>query len=396
MPTVLDILADGMADYYELLEIQRDADSKTIKTSYRKLALAYHPDRNPGDQAAEEKFKAINEAYAVLSDPEKRSRYDRYGSVDEGIPMGSDIFDIFASVFGGGMSGMGGMGARTRGRGFAGEDLEVELSVTLEQARAGETVAVNVQRFATCSHCEGERAEPGSNGKQTCPTCRGAGQVRGQAQSLFGTVITSRACPDCRGEGQVITDPCSVCGGQGRQQAVEEVEVALPRGIDAGYRLRVPQAGNAGIEGGPAGDLYVYINMAPHSVFRRDGDDLHYELEMGLAQATLGAVFTIPTMDGEEELRVHAGTQPLAEFRLRGKGMPRLRQAGSGDQIVTARVVVPDRLSDEARDLLTAYAVEVGEQIEEHESVVERVKGLFGKLKDRLGRDEAAGSDPAN
>lgn len=383
-----------MTDYYELLQIERDADAKTIKTSYRKLALAYHPDRNPGDKEAEEKFKAINEAYAVLSDPEKRSRYDRYGSVDEGIPMGSDIFDIFASVFGGGMAGMSGMGARNRGRGLAGEDLEVELTVTLEQARAGETVAVNVQRYATCAHCEGERAEPGSSGKHTCLTCRGAGQVRGQAQSLFGTVITSRPCPDCRGEGQLITEPCTVCDGLGRKLAVEEVEVSLPRGIDGGYRLRVPQAGNAGVEGGPAGDLYVYIEMASHPVFRRDGDDLHYELKLGLAQATLGATFTIPTMDGEDELRVPAGTQPMAEFRLRGKGMPRLRQPGSGDQIVTARVVVPERLGAEARDLLAAYAVEVGEQIEEHESVVERVKGLFGRIRDRLGREEAASSDP--
>ena len=384
-----------MVDYYELLQVQRDADARTIKTSYRKLALAYHPDRNPGNEEAEEKFKAINEAYAVLSDPEKRSRYDRYGTVEDGIPMGSDIFDIFASVFGGGMAGMSGMGQRSRGRGFAGEDLEVELSVTLEQARAGETVGVKVQRFATCAHCDGERAEPGSSGKQTCPTCRGAGQVRGQAQSLFGTVITSRPCPDCRGEGQLITDPCSVCGGEGRQMALEEVEVALPRGIDAGYRLRVPHAGNVGVEGGPSGDLYVYIDMAPHPIYRRDGDDLHYELRLGLAQATLGASFTVPTMDGDEELRVPAGTQPLTEFRLKGKGMPRLRQPGSGDQVVTAKVVVPERLTSEARDLLTAYAVEAGEEIEEHETVVERVKGIFGRLKDRLGRDEAAGSDPS-
>ena len=384
-----------MVDYYELLQVQRDADARTIKSSYRKLALAYHPDRNPGDTEAEEKFKAINEAYAVLSDPEKRSRYDRYGTVEDGIPMGSDIFDIFASVFGGGMAGMGGMGARNRSRGFAGEDLEVELSVTLEQARAGETVAVKVQRYATCAHCDGERAEPGSAGKETCPTCRGAGQVRGQAQSLFGTVITSRACPDCRGEGQIITEPCTVCQGEGRQLALEEVEVALPRGIDAGYRLRVPRAGNAGVEGGPPGDLYAYIDMAPHPIFRRDGDDLHFELRLGLAQATLGATFTVPTMDGDEELRVPAGTQPLTEFRLKGKGMPRLRQPGSGDQVVTAKVVVPERLTGEARDLLTAYAVETGEEIEEHETVVERVKGVFGRLKGRLGRDEAAGTDPS-
>src|SRR5690606_36797454 len=194
----------------------------------------------------------------------------------------------------------------------------------------------------------------------------------------------------------IISDPCTVCAGQGRQQAVEEVDVPLPRGNDVGYRLWVPQAGNAGIEGGPSGELYVYIDMAAHDLLRRDGDDLHYELEMGLAQATLGATFSVPTMDGDEELRVPAATQPLAEFRLRGKGLPRLRQGGSGDQIVTARVVVPVRLSSEVRDMLAAYAVEMGEEIEEHESVVERVKGIFGRLKDRIGRDEPAGPDSIN
>lgn len=381
-----------MVDYYEILDVQRDADAKTIKAAYRKLALAYHPDRNPGDKGAEEKFKSLNEAYAVLSDSEKRARYDRYGSVDDGIPIGSDIFDIFASVFG----GMGGsMSGRQPGRGHPGEDLEVRLEVTYEQARAGETVKVGVQRYASCHHCHGERAEPGSGGKETCARCRGSGQVRGQAQSLFGTVITSRACPDCRGEGQLITEPCTVCAGRGRLFSDDQVDVALPRGIDGGYRLRVPHAGNAGVDGGQAGDLYVYIEMAPHPLFQRDGDELHYSLDVGIAQAALGASFTVPTLDGEEALDVPAGTQPSTQFRLRGKGMPRLREPGSGDLVITANVVVPQRLTAEARELLEAYAVETGEHVDEHETVVEKVRNLFGRRKERRGTTSEA-ADPAN
>lgn len=381
------------ADYYEVLEVPRDADSQTIKASYRKLALAYHPDRNPGDSDAEERFKALNEAYAVLSDPDKRARYDRYGSVDNGIPLGSDIFDIFASVFGGGMGGP--MAGRQRGRGRAGEDLEIRLEVTLEQARAGETVKAGVQRYATCEHCHGERAEPGSSGKETCARCRGAGQVRGPAQSLFGTVITSRPCPDCGGEGQIITHPCTVCDGRGRKFGDDDVDVALPRGIDGGYRLRVPHAGNAGIDGGLPGDLYVYIEMAPHPLFQRDGDELHYQLDIGLAQAALGASFKVPTLDGEEELKVPGGTQPATQFRLRGKGMPRLRESGSGDFVITTNVVVPERLSAEARELLEAYAVEAGEQVDDHETVVEKVRNFFGRRKERRNTPGDA-ADPAN
>jgi len=380
------------ADYYEVLAVPKDADAKTIKASYRKLALSYHPDRNPGDAGAEEKFKSLNEAYAVLSDPKKRARYDRYGSVDEGIPMGSDIFDILSSVIG----GMGGtMSGRQRSRGRAGEDLEVRLEVTLEQARAGETIKVGVQRYTACEHCHGERAEPGTAGKETCARCRGAGQVRGQAQSLFGTVITSRTCPDCQGEGQIITNPCTVCEGRGRRFVDDEVDVALPRGIDGGYRLRVPHAGNAGTDGGLAGDLYVYIEMEPHPLFQREGDELHYRLDLGLAQAALGASFTVPTLDGEEDLSVPAGTQPATQFRLRGKGMPRLREPGSGDFVITANVVVPERLSAEARELLEAYAVEAGEQVDDHETVVEKVRNFFGRRKERRSAATEV-ADPAN
>ena len=377
-----------MPDYYQILGVDQRADGAAIKAAYRKLALTYHPDKNPGNHEAEEKFKAINEAYAVLSDPAKRSRYDRFGSVDESIPMGADIFDIFASVFGSGMAG-----GRQRARGLTGEDLETELRVTLEQAREGATVRVPIERYAACGHCHGDRAEPGSGGKATCATCGGIGQVRSQAQSFFGTVMTTRTCPDCHGEGQIVTKPCTVCGGRGRLFASDRVEVTLPRGIDGGYRLRVPRQGNAGLDGGPAGDLYLYIELAEHPLFTRDGDDLHHDLEIGLAQAALGATFTVPTMEGDETLQLPAGTQPGSEFRFRGKGMPRLRHAGYGDQVVTVKVVVPKGIGPEARGHLEAYAQAVGEDFDVRETVVDKVRGLFGGRRKGRGKAAAEGED---
>ncbi len=368
-----------MPDYYAILEVLRTDDTKAIKVAYRKLALAYHPDRNPGDKAAEDKFKSINEAYAVLSDESKRARYDRYGSVDEGLPMGGDIFDIFASVFGTNVSA-----GRSRANGQPGEDLEAELMVTLEQAREGATVELEVERLGACHHCHGERAEPGSGGKTTCPRCSGSGQVRVQAQSIFGAVITARPCPDCYGDGQIITTPCKVCNGRGRERSRDKVSVPLPKGIDGGYRLRVPREGNAGLDGAPAGDLYLYLQMEPHPFLERAGDDLHFTLEVGMAQAALGAAFEVPTMDGSEKLDVPAGTQPNSEFRLRGKGMPRLRQSGNGDEVVTVKLVVPSKLSAAAREHLGAYASELGETIADNETVVEKVRDFFkGKRRGR-------------
>jgi molecular chaperone DnaJ len=374
-----------MPDFYEILDVKRDADAKTIKAAYRTLALRYHPDRNNGDAAAEERFKQINEAYAVLSDPERRDRYDRYGDADVATAgFSGDIFDIFSSVFGGGMTGRRG-GRATRG--VPGEDVEEELDVTLVQARAGDTVTVTVDRLRACDHCGGNRAEPGGRGRTTCDTCSGIGQVRAQAQSFFGTVVTTQTCPRCRGLGEVIVEPCTVCRGAGRRPEAAEVEVQLPRGIDGGYRLRIPRAGNAGLDGGPPGDLYVYIQMAEHPALVRDGDDLRCELRIGFAQAALGSHFEVPTLDGPEVVEVGPGTQSGTEVRLPGRGMPRLRQVGNGDQIVTIVVETPKRLSAKARQLLTAYAEEVGEAIEARETLVDRLRGLFGR---RRGRDDDA------
>ncbi|MDF1521244.1 MAG: molecular chaperone DnaJ [Trueperaceae bacterium] len=372
-----------MADYYELLGVARDADDGVIKSAYRKLALKYHPDRNPDDASAEERFKEINEAYAVLSDREKRARYDRYGSADESAQFTGDIFDVFASVFG------GGMGARRPvQRGTPGEDLEVELEVTLEQARSGATVPVEVERRTVCPHCHGERAEPGGKGKQKCVQCAGSGTVRMQAQSFFGTVVTQQPCPRCHGRGEVVIEPCTVCRGQGRVVERATVQVGLPKGIDGGYRLRVPREGNAGLDGAPAGDLYVYLSLAEHEHLRRDGDDLRFDLHVGMAQAALGSHFSVPTLDGDEVVEVLPGTRSGTEVRLRGHGMPRLRQVGTGDQIVTIVVDTPKKLSPKARELLLAYAEEMGEPIDARETFTEKVKGLFGKRRKK-------GAEPA-
>jgi molecular chaperone DnaJ len=375
-------------DYYELLGVSPQASASELKAAYRKLALKYHPDRNPGDREAEERFKAINEAYAVLSNPEKRSLYDRYGSADPQVAFSGDIFDIFTSVFGGGFQTPRG---RARVRGRQGEDLQAEVAITLEQARDGATVELELERLILCGHCGGSRAEPGGGGRQTCTTCGGYGQVRSQAQSFFGTVMTTQTCPRCRGVGEVIVEPCLRCRGSGRVRAGEKVEVPLPRGIDAGYRVRVPQQGNAGVDGGPPGDLYVYVELEPHPNLVRDGDHLRYTLELGFAQAALGCAFEIPALDGPEALTIPPGTQPGTEFRLPGKGMPRLRQVGMGDLIVTPTIRVPQRLSHRARELLEAYADEVGETIEEHDGLLERLKELFGRKKrsdkDRVGSE---------
>ena len=367
-----------MSDYYQLLGVERDADGSQIKAAYRKLALKYHPDKNPGDRQAEDQFKAINEAYAVLSDSQKRARYDRFGSVDEGAQFSGDIFDIFASVFGGGFAG-GGVRTGPAGRGQAGESIEAEIAITLEQAREGAEIEVELDRMAACDRCNGDRAEPGSEGKKTCPTCSGVGQVRAQAQSFFGTVVTAQICPECRGAGEAIITPCGKCMGSGRMRSSDTVSINLPRGIDGGYRLRVPRQGNAGVDGGPAGDLYVYIELEPHEHFRREGDDLHFELTVGMAQATLGSSFEVPTMDGPEIVDLPPGTQPGTEFRLRGKGMPRLRQVGMGDQLVTVRVDVPLGLSARAKGLLKEYAKEIGEPLVERETLIGKLKGIFGK-----------------
>ncbi len=375
-------------DYYELLGVSKTADADEIKRAYRALALKYHPDKNPGNKEAEEKFKTINEAYAALSDPEKRAQYDTYGKVggpafDGGFAgaggMG-DLFDLFNSVFGGDPFGQQRGAGRGGKRAARGEDLQVEVNITLEQARVGSDIEVEVDKLVGCDRCNGNRAEPGGKGLQTCTTCGGAGQVRQQQRTILGNFMTAAPCPTCKGTGELNPEPCSKCHGRGRTIKPEKVTVTLPKGIDGGYRLRVAGQGNAGMFGGPAGDLYVFLELKPHPHLTRDGDDLHFTSHIGLAQATLGTKLEIPTLDGMQTVEIPSGSQPNDTLRLRGKGMPRLQARGEGDLIVTIAVDVPKKLSKRAKELLEEYAKETGESIAPPEGFLSKIgKAIRGE-----------------
>ena len=373
-------------DYYEMLGVARSADTDEIKRAYRALALKYHPDKNPGNKEAEEKFKQINEAYAGLKDPETRAQYDATGRVGPqgGFDAGGfggqqgDLFDLFNSVFGGDLFGGQRQGqARGGKRPQRGEDLQVETRITLEQARAGADIEVDVDKLSTCEHCHGGRSEPGGKGLQGCATCGGSGQVRQTQRTILGNFVTAATCPTCKGAGEINPEPCTKCSGRGRTIKQEKVTVQLPKGIDGGYRLRVSGQGNQGFNGGPAGDLYVFLDLEPHEHLTRETDDLHYTLPIGLAQAALGGKFEIPTLDGTQVIEVHAGAQGGDTEKLRGKGMPRLQASGTGELIVTLEVSVPKKLSKRARELLEEYAKEVGEETLHPQTLLQKIGKAF-------------------
>ncbi|MEZ4606660.1 MAG: DnaJ C-terminal domain-containing protein [Deinococcales bacterium] len=264
------------------------------------------------------------------------------------------------------------------GTGFEGEDIQAEVEISLEQSREGQKLNTPIEKLITCDRCQGSRAEPGKAGKEKCPTCHGIGQVRRQTQSFLGTMITTQACPQCQGAGLIVPNPCTQCRGQGRIKGETMVEINLPKGIDGGHRLRIPQQGNVGLDGGPAGSLYVDFKLKAHEHFERHEENLYYHLDVGIAQAVLGSAFEIPTLDGEPEvLSIPAGTQPMSEFRLRGRGMPRLQRMGTGDIVVVVNVVIPKELSPKAREALESYAEEVKEHIHEKETLMEKIKGFF-------------------
>ncbi|PYE56526.1 molecular chaperone DnaJ [Deinococcus yavapaiensis] len=372
-------------DYYELLGVPRDASADDIKKAYRKLALQYHPDRNK-EEGAQEKFAQINAAYAALSDPEKRAHYDRFGSEPSaaGMPGAGgfgdpnfDPFDLFEQMFGGGLFG----GARGGRRVARGEDLETTARITLEDARIGADIEVNIDRLTECEHCHGTRSEPGGTPPKTCGTCGGAGTVTAQTRTILGNIVTQQPCPTCRGEGQIIEDPCKVCRGRGRTLKADRVKVTLPKGIDEGYRIRVSGKGNEG-PGGP-GDLYVHLEMAPHPDFTREGEHLIHQAKIGVARASFGGKIEVPTLDGPKEIEVKSGTQHGDTVRLRGFGMPRLQASGVGDLVVVFDVQIPKagNLSKEARAALEAYAREVGEDVEHKEpNLFERIgKAIRGE-----------------
>lgn len=378
--------APGKNDYYEVLGVGRGASADEIKKAYRKLTRQHHPDANKGDASAEKKYKEINEAYEVLSDPDKRAQYDQYGFVGDMPPggdfsgfgggfQGVDLGDLFGDLFGGSFSGSG----RRRADPNAprrGSDLEYTMSVTLEEAYRGITKKVEIPRLETCARCHGEGSEPGST-PETCQTCGGTGQVQQVMNTPFGQMAQVTTCPTCHGTGRIIKNPCKECRGQGRVRKSHSVEVKIPPGVDTGVRLRVSSQGEAGVNGGPSGDLFLLIEVRPDKRFQRRGDDLNTTVDITYPQAALGSEVKIETFDGLENLQIPAGTQPGSKLRIKGRGMPRLRGSGHGDMNILVRVTVSKKPSNDEKELLLKLAEEMGVSVKKPKG------GLFDKFKDR-------------
>jgi molecular chaperone DnaJ len=355
------------ADHYEVLGVERTASDQELKSAYRKLAMQHHPDRNPDEPAAEEKFKEASEAYQVLSDPDKRAAYDRYGhaGVSSGMP---DLGDIFGDIFGE-MFNMG--GTRRSSRAQRGRDLQYELTLTFEEAVFGKQSEIKIRRMENCVTCQGSGAEPG-HGPSICQQCAGRGQVRFQ-QGFFSI---ARTCPVCGGTGSIVSNPCRQCRGEGRQAAEHLITVTVPAGIEDRMRIRYQGEGDAGRYGGPSGDLYVVVSVEAHSFLEREGNDLHYVLPISFPQATLGTELMIPTLEGETKLKVPEGTQSGTEFRLRNKGVPYLNDHGRGDLVVQVVAQVPKKLTKVQKELMRQLAETL--TIENTPSS----RSFFGKMKD--------------
>ena len=369
-------------DYYEVLGVPRDADANIIKSAYRKLARQYHPDVNK-DATSEEHLKEINEAYEVLSDAEKRQAYDRFGHAaaqggfgDAGAGFGGfgGFGDIFEEFFG------GFAGARPAQRGPArGNDLRYDLEITFKEAVFGAEQEIEVPRLETCPQCQGSGAEPGTKPIR-CPQCNGTGEVRRAQQTILGQFVSVTTCPRCHGEREIVTTPCTECRGQKRVNRTRKLSVTIPAGVDDGMRIRLSGEGEAGVRGGPPGSLYVVLRVKPHPLFQRQESDILLEYPVSIVQAALGAEVKVPTMDGAAVLTLPAGTQHGAVFRLRGKGAAVLRSTKRGDEVVTVRVVVPDRLNDKQRKLLQ----ELGESLG-LEALSKDNRSLFEKFLDGVG-----------
>ncbi|NBB78115.1 MAG: molecular chaperone DnaJ [Verrucomicrobia bacterium] len=378
-------------DYYELLGVGRDASEADLKKAYRKLAVKYHPDKNPGDAQAEAKFKEISEAFDVLKDPDKRAAYDRYGHAafkqggmgNAGGGMGGmgghDPFDIFREAFGGGGGGgifeefFGGGGGRSTGGAQHGADLRYDLEISLEEAAKGTEKEIRYRRPVSCKKCSGSGAEPGS-GKKTCPTCGGAGQVT----SNRGFISFRQVCPTCQGSGQIIENPCGDCHGEGRVMDSSTVKVRIPAGVATGSKLRSAGKGEAGHMGGQAGDLYIIIHVKEHELFERHDNDLFCEVPIKFTLAALGGSISVPTLFGKGSLKIPPGTQTGTTFRLRDQGIPALRSGRKGDLLIRVQVEVPTKLSGAQRAKLEDYAEACGDPANPvSESFVEKAKKFF-------------------
>ncbi|MBX7045927.1 MAG: molecular chaperone DnaJ [Ignavibacteria bacterium] len=359
-------------DYYEILSVERTASGEEIKKSYRKLAMQYHPDRNPGDKEAEDKFKECAEAYEILSDPQKRQRYDQFGHQGvSGGPGGfsgftdmNDIFSHFGDIFGGGGGGSifeeffgGGRGSsrRRQGNGTRGSDLKINIKLTLEEIAEGVEKTIKIKRHNRCETCNGSGAK-GSSGYATCTNCNGSGEIRQVSRSIFGQFVNVTMCTTCNGEGRVIKDRCHECHGEGRVKAESEIKVNIPSGVSEGNYIPLEGQGNAGLRGGPAGDLYIHLEEEEHEIFIRQEDDIYYELELSFTDAALGADVIVPTLKGKARLKIDSGTQPGSILKMSGKGIKKLHSDRRGDQLVKVNVHIPTKLSGKEKDLLRELA----------------------------------------
>jgi len=392
----------AMRDYYDVLGVARTATADEIKKAYRKKAMEYHPDRNPGDTEAEARFKEAAEAYEVLSNPDKRARYDRFGraGVSGAGPGGpgagagfrdiSDIFAAFSDIFGGGNFGgaaggyddvFGRTRGRRRGHGRPGSDLRVRLALSLEEIAEGVERQLKVRKFVECQPCKGTGAAAGVEGFQTCPTCNGSGELRQVSNSFFGQFINVQPCPTCEGEGRVITEKCPACEGEGRVKGEETITVEVPAGVGQGHYLQIRGAGNAGQRGGPAGALRVEIEEKPHEHFTRDGLDIYYDLYLSFPDAALGTEAEVPTLRGRAKLQIDPGIQSGRVLRMRGRGIPELGGGSRrGDQLVRVHVWTPQRLDDEQRAVLEA--LRDAEAFQPKPDEKGRGKSFFSRVRD--------------
>jgi molecular chaperone DnaJ len=373
-------------DYYEVLGVEKGAEVEELKKAYRKMAVKYHPDKNPGDKTAEEKFKEVGEAYEVLNDPQKRAAYDQYGHAAfdrrAGGPGRSggfhDPFEVFREVFGGGGSGsifedLFGGGSQDRSQPQRGDDLRYDMEIAFEEAAHGCEKEITLTKPERCDQCQGSGAEPGSRAR-ACGTCGG----RGQVISSRGIFSIAQTCPQCQGAGRTLDKPCKNCRGQGRREGTSKIKLRIPAGVDTASRLRSVGNGEAGWRGGPPGDLYVVLHVKPHEIFQRDGDDLLCEVPVSFVQAVLGAEIDVPTLDGRTSIRIPSGTQPGAMFRLKGKGVKNIQGYGHGDLHVRINVEVPTQLSSAQRTKLEEFAdLCNGKESPLSQSFFEKAKKLF-------------------
>lgn len=373
-------------DLYEALGLQKGASDEEIKKAYRKLAKKYHPDLNPGDKTAEEKMKEVNAAYEILSDPEKKARYDQFGhaGVDPSYGGGGgqysgfedfDLGSIFDSFFGGGMGG----GQTRRSGPRKGESIRASVTLTFEEAAFGCQKQITVNRVETCPDCGGSGAKAGTSA-ETCPDCHGTGQIKTTQRTILGMMSTSSPCSRCRGTGKIIKDPCPSCRGAGSLRKQRMITVQIPAGIDHGQTISVRGEGNAGQNGGPAGDIFVTVNVTPHEIFKRRGQDVMVELPVTFVQAALGAELEAPSIDGKISYNMPEGTQPDTVFRIRGKGIPNLNGRGRGDQFIKVKIEIPRNLTREQKDILRQFEETAGDaQFGEKKGFFEKMKNLFNK-----------------